>query len=186
MNIFRKLTTGLKELMRKNQSESELKEELNAYVQNAAEAKVRAGATPEEALRSARLDLGGMETVKHQVRAVGWEFALEVFVQDVRYGMRMLLKSPMFTAVALTTIAIGIGANTAIFSLVDSILLRPLPYPEPQRLTVVGTHQRDEPGMSPMGTADFLAWRDRQQSFKEVAILDVGGGSFALSGMGTP
>jgi putative ABC transport system permease protein len=186
MNIFRKLTTGLKELMRKNQSESELNEELNAYVQDAAEAKVRAGATPEEALRSARLDVGGMEAVKHQVRAVGWEFALEVFVQDVRYGVRMLLKSPVFTAVALTTIAIGIGANTAIFSLVDSILLRPLPYPVPQRLVAAGTNQLGDSQMSPMGTADFLAWRDRQQSFEQVAVMGGAGGSFAWSGLGEP
>jgi putative ABC transport system permease protein len=186
MKIFRNVTAGLKELMQRNKSESELSEELKAYVQDAAEAKVRAGATPEEALRSARLEVGGMETVKHQVRAVGWEFVLEVFVQDVRYGLRMLLKSPLFTTVALTTIAIGIGANTAMFSLVDAILLRPLPYPNPQRLIVVGTNQLGESTMSPMGTADFLAWRDRQQSFEQVALFDGAGGSFALSGMGAP
>ena len=186
MNIVRSVTAGLKELIRRNKNESELSEELRAYVQDAAEAKVRAGATPEEALRSARLEVGGMETVKHQVRAVGWEFGLEVFVQDVRYGVRMLLKSPLFTAVALTTIAIGIGANTAMFSLVDAILLRPLPYPDPQRLIVVGTNQRGESMMSPMGTADFLAWRDRQQTFEQVAAFGGVGGSFALSGMGVP
>jgi putative ABC transport system permease protein len=186
MKIFRNITAGLKELMQRNKSESELSEELKAYVQHAAEAKVRAGATPEEALRSARLEVGGMETVKHQVRTVGWEFVLEVFVQDVRYGLRMLLKSPLFTTVALTTIAIGIGANTAMFSLVDAILLRPLPYPNPQRLIVVGTNQLGESTMSPMGTADFLAWRDRQQSFEQVALFDGAGGSFALSGMGAP
>src|SRR5215469_12220232 len=186
MSTFRKLTAGFKELMRKNQSESELNEELNAYVQNAAEAKVRDGATPEEALRLARLEVGGRETVKHQVRAVGWEFALEVFAQDVRHGVRMLLKSPLFTAVALTTIAIGVGANTAIFSLVDSILLRPLPYPEPQRLVAAGTNQLGDSPMSPMGTADFLAWRDRQQSFEQVAVMGGAGGSFALSGLGEP
>ena len=186
MSTFRKLTAGFKELMRKNQSESELNEELNAYVQNAAEAKVRDGATPEEALRLARLEVGGRETVKHQVRAVGWEFALEVFAQDVRHGVRMLLKSPLFTAVALTTIAIGVGANTAIFSLVDSILLRPLPYPEPQRLVAAGTNQLGDSQMSPMGNADFLAWRDRQQSFEQVAVLGGAGGSFALSGLGEP
>ena len=186
MNVFRNITAGLKELMRRNKSENELSEELNAYVQDAAEAKVRAGATPEEALRSARLEFGGVETVKHQVRAVGWEFGLEVFVQDIRYGVRMLLRSPIFTAVALTTIAISIGANTAMFSLVDAILLRPLPYPDPQRLIVVGTNQLGESTMSPMGTADFLAWRDRQQSFEQVAVLDGASGSFALSGMGAP
>jgi hypothetical protein len=94
MNIFRHVAAGLKELIRRNKIESELSEELNDYVQNAAEVKVQAGATPEEALRSARLEMGGMESVKHHVRAVGWEFALEVFVQDVRFGVRMLLKSP--------------------------------------------------------------------------------------------
>lgn len=186
MNIFRKLIAGLRELFRKNKSESELSEELDAYVQNVADAKVQAGATRDEALRAARLEMGGMESVKHQVRAVGWEFALEVFVQDVRYGVRMLLKSPLFTAVALTTIAIGIGANTAIFSVVDAILLRPLPYPEPQRLMVAGTNQRGESQISPMGTADFLAWRDRQRSFEHVAVFDGAGGSYALSGLGEP
>jgi putative ABC transport system permease protein len=186
MNIFRSFTAGLKELLRRDKIESELNEELNAYLQNAAEAKVQAGATPEEALRSARLELGSMETVKHQVRAVGWEFALEVFVQDIRYGVRMLRKSPLFTAVAVAAIAIGIGANTAMFSLVDAILLRPLPYPEPQRLIVVGTQERGRSGLDLMGTADFLAWRDHQQSFEQVAVLNQGGRSFALTGMGEP
>jgi len=186
MNVFRQIAAGIRELIRRDKTESELSEELNSYVQSVADAKIQAGATPEEALRSARLKMGGMESVKDQVRAVGWESVLEIFVQDVRYGVRMLLKAPLFTAVALTTIAIGIGANTAIFSLVDAILLRPLPYPEPQHLIVVGTHQREESGMSPMGTADFLAWRDHQQSFEEVAIFDAAGRSFALSGMGTP
>jgi putative ABC transport system permease protein len=186
MNIFRSFTAGLKELLRRDKIESELNEELNAYLQNAAEAKVQAGVTPEEALRSARLELGSMETVKHQVRAVGWEFALEVFVQDIRYGVRMLRKSPLFTAVAVAAIAIGIGANTAMFSLVDAILLRPLPYPEPQRLIVVGTQERGRSGLDLMGTADFLAWRDHQQSFEQVAVLNQGGRSFALTGMGEP
>jgi len=186
MNIFRHLKAGLRELLRRDKTESELNEELNAYVQNAADAKVQAGATPEEAVRSARLEMGGMESVKHQVRAVGWEFALEVFAQDVRYGLRMLLKAPVFTAVAVITIALGIGANTAMFSLVDAILLRPLPYPEPQRLTVAGTHQRGGSGMELISTADFLAWRDHQQCFEQVAVLDRAGTSFALSGMGQP
>jgi predicted permease len=186
MNVFRHITAGIKELLRRDKTESELSEELNAYVQSVADAKVQAGATPEEALRSARLEMGGMESVKDQVRAVGWESALEVFVQDVRYGVRMLLKAPLFTVVALATISIGIGANTAIFSLVDAILLRPLPYPEPQRLMVAGTHQRGGSGLELISAADFLAWRDHQQSFEEVAVLDRASTSFALSGMGQP
>ena len=186
MNFFRHLSAGLRALFRKDKAESDLTEELNSYLQNAAEAKIGAGVTPEEAIRSARLELGSMETVKHEVRAVGWEFAFDVFIQDVRFGVRMLRKSPLFTAVAVMAIAIGIGANTAMFSLVDAILLRPLPYPDPDRLMIAGTHERGGSGMSPMGTADFLAWRDHQQSFEQVAVLAGAGGSFALSGMGAP
>src|SRR5215470_4580012 len=186
MTVFRHIAAGIRELIHRNKTESELNEELNSYVQSVADAKVQAGSTPEEALREARVEMGGMDSVKDQIRAVGWESVLDIFVQDVRYGVRMLLKSPLFAAVALTTIAIGIGANTAIFSLVDAILLRPLPYPEPQRLIIVGARQRDGSGMSPMGTADFLAWRDRQQSFEQVAVLGDAGGSFALSGLGAP
>jgi putative ABC transport system permease protein len=186
MNIFCHLTAGLKELVRRDRTESELTEELNTYLQNAAEAKIQAGATPDEALRSARLELGGVETVKHEVRAVGWESVLEVFVQDVRYGVRMWLRAPVFTAVAIATIAIGIGANTAIFSLVDTILLRPLPYPQPQRLMVAGTHLRGGSGVELISTADFLAWRDRQQSFEHLAVVDRSGSNFALSGLGPP
>jgi len=173
-------------LVRKDETETELNEELNAYVQSVADAKVQEGATPEEALRSARVELGGMESVKHQVRAVGWEFAVEGFLQDVRYGVRMLLKAPTLTAVALMTIAFGIGANTAIFSLVDAILLRPLPYPNPQQLVVAGTHQRGSSEIELISTADFLTWRDHQQSFDQVAVVDRISSSFALSGMGQP
>jgi putative ABC transport system permease protein len=186
MNVLRHIAVGIRELARRRKSERELSEELNAYVQSVAEAKVQAGAMPEEALREARLEMGGMESVKDQVRAVGWESVVEVFAQDIRYGVRMLLKAPLFTAVALTTIAIGIGANTAIFSLVDAILLRPLPYPDPQRLLVAGTHQRGGSGLELISAADFLAWRDHQHSFEEVAIVDRASTSFALSGLGQP
>jgi predicted permease len=186
MNVFRHIAAGIRELLRRDKAESELSEELDAYVQSVADAKMQAGATPEEALRSARLEMGRMESVKDEVRVVGWESTLEVFVQDVRYGVRILLKAPLFTAIALTTIAIGIGANTAIFSLVDAILLRPLPYPQPQRLTVAGTHQRGGSGLELISTADFLAWRDHQQSFEQVAVLDRASTSFALSGIGQP
>lgn len=118
--------------------------------------------------------------------ARGGKFSLFTgLLQDVRFGLRMLRKNPGFTLTVAFTLALGIGANTAMFSLVDAILLRPLPYSEPQRLIVVGTNQLGESRMSPMGTADFLAWRDRQQSFEQVAVLD-GAGTFALSGMGAP
>lgn len=80
MNIFRNVMAGLKELLSRNKSETELNEELTGYLQNAADHKMQAGATPEEAWRAARVEMGGTESVKHQVRAVSWEFALEVFL----------------------------------------------------------------------------------------------------------
>ena len=186
MKIFRHLTAGLKGLVRRDRTESELNEELNAYLQNAAEAKVQAGATPEEALRSARLELGGMETVKHEVRAVGWEFALEVFMQDVRYGVRMLRQVATVHSRRRDGhcrrdwrqhghVQPGRCNLTSAFALSRS----PAPH-------CCGDEPARRVGMSPMGTADFLAWRDRQQTFEQVAVLDGAGGSFALSGMGAP
>jgi putative ABC transport system permease protein len=186
MKVFRQIVAGLRTLGRKDKRESELSEELDGYLQHSADLKVQAGATPEEALRSARLEIGGIESLKEEVRAVGWEFTLEVFLQDIRYAVRKLLNAPLFTAIAVATIAMGIGANTAIFGLVDAVLLRPLPYPEPQRLIVAGTHERAGSELELISTADFLAWRDQQQSFESVAVVDRTSSSFALSGNGEP
>jgi putative ABC transport system permease protein len=186
MAILRKFASGLKTFFRKEQAEQEMREELSSYLDELVAAKVRAGASPEEARRAARLEMGNMETIKHDVRSVGWEFALDTFFRDLRYGLRVLRKSPAFTAVVVAAIAIGIGANTAVFSLVDAILLRPLPYPEPDRLITVGMHQQGGSGLHPMGVADFLAWRDRQQSFERVAFFSAGNSSFSLTGLGTP
>lgn len=186
MKALRSFAAGLRALFQRSKADRELQEELDGYLRSVAAVKVQEGATFDEALRSARLEIGGTESLKHQVRTVGWEFSLEMLLQDARFGMRTLLKSPLFTAVVVATMAIGIGANTAIFSLVEAILLRPLPYPEPQGLLVVGTNQRGMSSMSAMGAADFLAWQERQRSFEQVGMLDAAGGSLALSGMGVP
>jgi len=171
MQVFRSFVAGVKNLFRRNAAERELDAELRSYMNESAANKVASGATPEEAAREAKLEMDGLETVKHEVRSVGWEFTLETLIQDVRYGVRMLRKSPSFTLVALAAIALGIGANTAIFSVVNAILLQPLPYPEPNRLISVGTHERHISGIHPMGVADFLAWRDHQKSLNTLPSL---------------
>lgn len=89
---------------------------------------------------------------------------------DLRYGARMLLRKPTFTAIAVGTLALGIGANTAIFSVVNAVLIRPLPYPEPDRLAQVFLRdEQNETGKSSLGNADFLALRENAQSLEQVA-----------------
>jgi len=110
---------------------------------------------------------------------------VDKLLQDLRYGIRALTKAPGFTFIAVLAIALGIGANTAIFSVVDAVLLRHLPFSEPERL--MRAYLQEPSGQtSSFGIADFLAWRDHQQSFEHVAAYDVMQWSFALTGIGSP
>jgi predicted permease len=121
-------------IFRRRQLDHELVEDLQSYVEILSAEKVREGMTPEEAHRDARKETGGIDAVKQSVRDVRIGVSLERLMQDIRYGIRSLVKNPMFSAVAVATLALGIGANTVIYTLVDSILLRPLPYAQQDRL----------------------------------------------------
>src|SRR5205807_106609 len=99
--------------------------------------KMRQGVSRKDALREVRLERGSLEVTKELVRSGGWEFFVETCWQDLHYSVRMLRKSPGFAAVAIVTLALGIGANTAIFSLTDQILLRDLPVPHPEQLFIL-------------------------------------------------
>ena len=114
-----------------------MEEELRGYLEAAVEQRMRSGMSAEEARRVARAELGSLESVKDEIRSAGWEAAVEAFWRDIRYSVRVLAKSPAFTAVVVLTLALGIGANTAIFSLVDAILLRYLPVVKPEELVEV-------------------------------------------------
>src|SRR5215471_1826732 len=107
------------------------------------------------------------------------------FIQDIRYGARTLLKRPGFTIVAVLTLALGIGANTAIFSVVNAVLLRPLPFPHPDRLAMINTINIAR-GITEVGTSmpDFRAWRDRNQAFEKIAAFSSMG--FNISGRNEP
>jgi hypothetical protein len=121
-------------LFRKRKFEQELDDELRSYVELQAAEKVRRGMSPEDALREARRELGGMDQVKENVRDVRPGVFMDTLVQDIRYAFRMLQRNRAFASVAILTLALGIGANTTIFTVVDGVVLKPLPYPDPDRL----------------------------------------------------
>ncbi len=138
MAILRKIGCGIRALFHQQQVERELDEELGGYLESAVEAKMRAGMSRPEALRAARAELGSTAAVKDEVRDVGWESLLETFWQDVRFAARVVRKNPGYTTVAVLTLALGIGANTAVFSLVHAVMLKSLPVTRPEQLFRVG------------------------------------------------
>ena len=145
MSLWTNLSGGLRALFQRRESEREMDEELRAYVDAAVEQKVRGGMSRMEAQRAARVEMGSMEAVKEGIRGAGWETAVESFARDVRYAVRVLAGAPVFTTVVVLTLALGIGANTAIFSLIDSILLRSLPVQHPGELVEVSDNYFSNP-----------------------------------------
>ncbi len=138
MSWFTNLARGIASLLHRRDVERELDEELQGYLEASTAHKQRNGMTQEAALRAAKVELGSNNSVKHQVWSSRWESTAEGILQDIRVSVRALASSPGFTAVALLSLALGIGGNTAIFTLINQVLLRNLPVREPQQLVAFG------------------------------------------------
>jgi hypothetical protein len=132
--MFRPLRFLWRYMFRKKELDYELDEELRSYVEMVSAEKIGQGMSLEEAYRAVNKETGGINAVKQSVRDIRVGVSLEKLMQDIRYGIRTLVKNPGFSVVAVATLALGIGANTVIYTLVDSILLQPLPYPHQDRL----------------------------------------------------
>jgi predicted permease len=137
MGLVTRIVGGFRGLVWKTQAEHELDAELRDFLEADAEQKMRMGMSPAEAVRAARRELGSVDVVKDRVRDAGWESVFESICRDVRYAVRTLRKSPGFAAVSVLTLALGIGATTAIFSLLDAVLLKSLPVTNPEELVLL-------------------------------------------------
>ena len=186
MSLIRRIGGGLKALLGKKRADAELDEELRGYLEMAGADKAKNGMSRKEAERAVRLEQGGIDSAKEAVGAAGWESFVATMWQDVRFGARTLKKAPGFTAVAVLTLALGVGSNTAIFSYIDAWLIQPLPYAQPERLMVLPSHNSKNGWTVPnvTSTASFLDYQKQNTSFEQTAAW--ASWAFNLTGNGEP
>jgi putative ABC transport system permease protein len=170
MSLWRQLTRGLRGLTHRSLADREVADEVQHYLEQAADAHMARGLSRDEALRVARLELGGVTRVNEQVRGYGWENLVETFLADLRYAARRLVAAPGFTAVTVLTLALGIGVTTAIFSAVKPVLFEPLPYPDAGRIMAIWDVGPDASrAEGTFGTYVELGARSR--SFDAIAVM---------------
>jgi putative ABC transport system permease protein len=185
MRFVHSFSNWLRSLFRRNTAEKELGRELRFHIERQEEENLVAGMSPEEARRTAFREFGGVEQIKEGCRDAYRANYLENLAKDIRYGLRMLQKSPSFTFFAVAVLALGIAANSAIFSIADNVLVRPLPYRDSNRLVMVWEDAsaygfpRDTPA-----PGNFADWKSRNQVFEGMAAIS--DASLNLTGSGNP
>src|SRR5271156_1416519 len=166
------LPLRLRSLLRREAADHELDEELRDHVEQKTQLYMSQGMSTQEARRAALLEMGGLEKRKEECRDARHVTWLQDLLQDIHYGLRVLRKSPGFTTVAILTLALGIGANTAIFSVVQGVLLAPLAYSQPDRLVLVWQYNLTLKHPISVSYPDFLDWEREARSFQQMAAYD--------------
>jgi putative ABC transport system permease protein len=170
MSLWRQLTGGLRGLLHRSTRNQEIGDEVRQYFEEATAAYRERGYSEEEARRAARVELGNPTVVEDQVRSYGWENMVRTILGDLRFAVRQLLRNPGFTVVSAITLGLGIGASTAIFSAVNPILFKPLPYPHPGRIIMIWNIWQDARSEISFGTYRELS--ERSHSLDSIAIFE--------------
>src|ERR1041384_5712387 len=167
--MLERLRRRLRALLNKGELERDLDTELRYHLERQVAEYVAGGMTPEEARRAALRDFGGVTQSKERCREARGVRPVEDLRQDIVYGLRVLRRNPVFSLVAVVTLALGIGANTALFSITNAVVFRPLPYPEPEKLlTLWESSPKSEEARNIVSPANYLDWREQTRSFEEM------------------
>jgi predicted permease len=172
MSLWRAVRAGTRSLFRRRLVEQELDDELQHFLELATQENLRAGMPRAAAERAARLRVGGFEATKARVRSGGWEAGVETSWHDLRHALRGLRRNPGFSALAIATVALGIGASTAMFSVINAVILRPLPYHDADRLALIWTDDVRR-GLHNEATAyrTITDWREQARTFSDIAFF---------------
>jgi predicted permease len=186
MSLWRQVTRGMRALFKRDTTDRELADELDHYRDEAAAAHAARGLSPDDARRAARLETGNATTVREEVRGSGWEASVESFLTDLRYAVRMLRKSPVFSLITILVVSLGTGAVTTIFSATNAMLLRPLPgAANASRLFSIDRKSKNgDEGMS-ASYHYYEELRDKTRSFDGVAAWDEISLTVSVGGTGT-
>ena len=170
MKVFASLRSVVSVLFRRSLLENEMEEELRAHIEDRANDLERSGVPHPEAQRRARLEFGGYQKYKEEIREGRGTHFLEILIQDLRFGLRMLRKTPAFTAIAIITLALGIGANGAIFAVIENVLLKPLPFPDSAQLVDLGYDARGIGFHGRSAAFLYFTFGEQSRSFQSVGL----------------